>query len=147
MKTIFDNRTAAELIERIRSLDTAAKAQWGSMTLYQMLKHCCMNEEMLLGKTTYQRLFIGRLFGKMALKGMMKDDAPLQKNSPTHPELKIKGSGDVEAQRHRWIALLQEYSRYPPQGFLHPFFGAMTWEEVGRSVYKHSDHHLRQFGA
>ena len=117
------------------------------MTVYQMLKHCCMNEEMLLGKTTYKRLFIGRLFGRMALKSMMKDEAPLQKNSPTHPELKITGTGDAEAQRDQWIALLQEYSRYPQQGFRHPFFGAMTREEIGRSVYKHTDHHLRQFGA
>ena len=28
----------------------------------------------------------------------------------------------------------------------HSLFGPMTWDEKGWSMFKHTDHHLRQFG-
>ena len=33
------------------------------------------------------------------------------------------------------------------EGPAHPLFGPMTWREWGVATYKHTDHHLRQFGA
>src|ERR1700732_4145324 len=90
MKTIFDKTTRDELINRINTLNENNTAQWGKMTIYQMIKHCALWEEMALSKKKYKRAFIGRLFGKMALKGLIKDDRPLARNAPTIPELKIK---------------------------------------------------------
>lgn len=68
MKTIFDTTTREDLIARIAAVNENSKAQWGKMNIYQMLKHCTLTEEMYLGKTRYERTFIGRLFGKMVLK-------------------------------------------------------------------------------
>ena len=90
MKTIFDKTTRDELISRINTLNENSKAQWGKMTVSQMLKHCIQWEEMALGKTIYKQSFIGKLFGKSALKDMIKDDGPLKKNMPTVPGFKIK---------------------------------------------------------
>ncbi|MCZ8285554.1 MAG: DUF1569 domain-containing protein [Bacteroidia bacterium] len=146
MKTIYNKTNREELIARMNRLTPEHKAQWGKMTAYQMLKHCCMNEQLLLGKKTYPRLFVGRLFGKLALNNMLKNDAPLSKNSPTHPSMKITGAGDFDAQRREWIELLNQYDPSTTAAFTHPFFGLMTTEQIGRSVYKHTDHHLRQFG-
>lgn len=145
MKTIFDHHVLAELIGRIVALPIPGKANWGKMDTYQMLKHCTMNEEIFLGQRQYSRLFAGRLFGKMALRQMLKDEQPLKKNQPTHPELKIVSTGDIEREKQRWIKLLEEYKNYTFTGFMHPFFGKMSRAEIGRFVYKHTDHHLRQF--
>ncbi len=145
MHTILDHETRAGLIERIAALSVQSKANWGKMDVYQMLKHCTMSEEMFLGKRQYGRLFVGRLFGKMALRQILKDERPLQKNEPTHPELKIRATGDVEREKQQWIGLLQEYKSYDATGFTHPFFGEMDRDQVGHYVYKHVDHHLRQF--
>ncbi len=145
MKSILDINTTTELIERIKLLKPTDKAQWGKMDAFQMLKHCTMSEEMYQGKTAYKRLFIGRLFGRMGLNGVLKNADPMKKNQPTHPDFMVKGSGDFEAERQKWIALLQAYQQFQPLGFVHPFFGAMTKEQIGQYVYKHTDHHLRQF--
>lgn len=145
MKTIFDKNTVNELIERINSLTTKNKAQWGKMDAYQMVKHCTLSEEMYLGKKQYDRLFIGRIFGKMTLKTILKNEAPMKKNEPTHDSFKINGSGDVEAEKTKWIKLLNEYSTFSNHQFSHPFFGQMNKEQIGLYVYKHTDHHLRQF--
>lgn len=146
METIFDKNTADILLRRIQTLTPQDRPQWGKMDAFQMLRHCVLSEEMFLGKRKYDRLFIGRLFGKMALGGILKNAAPLKKNQPTHPELRITGSGNFEAERQKWISRLSEYETYHNPGFVHPFFGPMTREQVGWYVYKHTDHHLRQFG-
>jgi hypothetical protein len=148
MKTILDNITRDKLIRRIVSLNENSKAQWGKMNVYQMLQHCVLCEEMYLGKTSYPRTFPGRIFGRMGLKSLLKDETPIQKNAPTSPAFKIKKiNGDVEATKNKWIALIQEYDQYKHDGFVHWFFGKMTKEQVGQFVYKHTDHHLRQFNA
>ena len=146
MKTIFDKTTRDELINRINTLNENNTAQWGKMTIYQMIKHCALWEEMALSKKKYKRAFIGRLFGKMALKGLIKDDRPLARNAPTIPELKIKEKkGNVASERTKWIALIQEYAHFSNPDFVHPFFGKVTKEQIGYLAYKHADHHLRQF--
>jgi hypothetical protein len=97
MKTITDKLAADTLINRINSLDENATPLWGKMTACQMLKHLILWEEMAMGKTLYKQSFIGRLFGKMALKDMMKDE-PVKPNLPTISSFKITGDGDIAAE-------------------------------------------------
>jgi hypothetical protein len=146
MKSIFDKTTRDELINRINSINENSTAQWGKMNVYQMLKHCSLWEEMLLGKKQYRQSFLGRLFGKIALKGMLKDE-PMKPDLPTVPSFKISGNGDVAAAKAEWIALIAEHARENSAGFIHPFFGKLTAEQAGRMAYKHTDHHLRQFNS
>jgi len=146
MKTVFDKSTRDELINRIHSLNENSIAQWGKMNVSQMLKHCTQWDEMALGKVKYKQSLLGKLFGKMALRNMLKNE-PIKKNLPTVPSFRIKGNTDIATEKSKWIQLLREYEQFSNDGFIHPFFGAMTKENTGYIVYKHSDHHLRQFGA
>ena len=50
MKTIFDQEVREELIQRINGLNEDAQAQWGTMNLYQMMKHCTNWEKWMQGK-------------------------------------------------------------------------------------------------
>lgn len=146
MKSIFDKTIRDEVIGRINSLNEINSAQWGKMNLSQMLKHCILWEEMVQGKKKYKRMFIGRLFGKMALKKVLKDETPLQHSTPTLPELMIKEKeGNIAIQKVEWISRIKEYANFPNVDFVHAFFGKMTKEQIGYIVYKHIDHHLRQF--
>jgi len=101
---------------------------------------------MYLGKTKYKKAFIGRIFGKIGLKNLLKDEKPLGRNAPTNHLFKIKEiNGDVSSEKKKWISLMEEYAHYSDNEFEHWFFGKMTKEQVGYFVYKHTDHHLRQF--
>ena len=147
MKSTLDNNTREELVGRINSLTQQHQANWGKMNVYQMLKHCTLCEDMNLGNMHIKRVLIGRLIGGMFLKKILKDDAPFGKNSPTSGLLKIaESSGDIEQQKREWISRLSQYAGYDKAGFVHPFFGKLSKEQVGRLSYKHADHHLRQFG-
>lgn len=148
MQTIFDKATQKALISRINTLTSDSKAEWGTMNVYQMLKHCTVVDEMYLGKKAYKRMFLGRLLGKWALGKALKDDAPMEKNAPTDTAFKItEVSGDVEAEKSKWIRLIQEYEIASHPELMHWFFGKMTKDQVGQLAYKHIDHHLRQFNA
>ena len=148
MKTIFDKTTRDEVIRRINTLNENSTPQWGKMNIYQMLKHCTLCEEMYLGKKKYKRAFIGRLFGKIGLRNLMKDESPLQRNAPTSIAFKTKeNSGDISTEKRKWISLMEEYAQFSNDNFVHWFFGKMTKEQVGYFVYKHTDHHLRQFNS
>jgi hypothetical protein len=117
------------------------------MNVYQMVKHCRLWEELAMGKTRHKRAFVGRLFGRIALKKVLKDDAPLAHSTPTLPELRIKETGDVSSEKAKWISLMNEYGSFKDPDLIHPFFGKLTQEQIGYLAYKHADHHLRQFNS
>jgi hypothetical protein len=148
MKTIFDKDTKDELIRRINLLTENSRAAWGKMTVYQMVKHGRLWEEMMQSRKNLKRVFIGRIFGRMALKAVVGNDKPLRQNTPTVPLLMVnETTGDLNAEKKLWISNIENYSSYHNPDFVHVFFGKMTKEQVGYMVYKHIDHHLRQFNA
>jgi hypothetical protein len=150
MKTIFEAATREELIRRIRTLEKGNAGQWGKMNVYQMARHCTIWDEWVLGvhKPKYKQELIGWIFGRMALKTFVKDDRPIQKNVPTSGQFIVKEQdGDLELQKEIWIRRIAAYEHFSNPDFIHDFFGKMTREEIGIFAYKHSDHHLRQFGA
>ena len=145
MKTLLDKAIRDELISRINSLNPVNKAAWGKMNVYQMLKHCAIAEESYLGKKAYKRILIGRLIGRKVLKEILKDDSPMMRNAKTSKDFVVTGNGDIEPEKKKWIALINEYETCSNAGIVHWFFGPMTKEQVGYFSYKHADHHLRQF--
>ena len=150
MKTIFDKATRDELVSRINSVNKNNTAQWGKMNVYQMTKHCTIWNEWVLGKNSpnYRQEFLGKIFGKMALKSNTKNEKPLGNNMPAGKAFTVKDKdGNVEIQKKKWMDLITEYEHFSNDNFIHDFFGRMTKEQIGIFAYKHSDHHLRQFGA
>jgi hypothetical protein len=146
MKTILDKETRDALIARINSLPETSTAAWGTMNVYQMVKHTALADEMYLGKKKFKRSFLGRLLGKMILKKMLADDTPMKQNAPTSDEFKVQETtGDFQEAKDAWITLVREYEHFSTPIVTHWFFGDMTREQIGQMTYKHTDHHLRQF--
>ena len=147
MKTIFDPQVRAEITNRIQQLTPDHKAQWGKMNAHQMIKHCMVGDEMFHGERIIKPVFIGYIIGKWALKQTLKNEDPIRKNSPTTGDFLItKVDTEFEHDKNKWIGDLEKYATYNNPLFVHPFFRKMSKEQVGLLAYKHTDHHLRQFG-
>ncbi|WP_126248233.1 DUF1569 domain-containing protein [Chitinophaga rhizosphaerae] len=149
MKTVFDPSTRNELIGRIRTIGPNSRRNWGKMNVYQMAKHCTIWDEWVQGTQPedYRQDFLGKIFGRWALKSNTRNDKPLPKNTPAGKRFTVSEEGDVEKQKKLWIEGVQAYERFSNPEFVHDFFGRMTEEQIGIFAYKHHDHHLRQFGA
>lgn len=126
------------------------RAEWGKMNVFQMLQHNTYWNGWILGTDshTYRQEWLGKIFGKLALRSMIKDEKPFDKNVPTSEQFKVKATTcDLESEKTKWIELIKAYEQFDNPKFVHDFFGKMTREQIGVLAYKHTDHHLRQFGA
>ncbi len=148
MKSIFDQETRTEIVNRIDLLNEQSTALWGKMTVSQMVRHCALCEEYYYGNIKIKRSFLGRIFGKFAIAGILKDEARgLGKNAPTSAHFKVTESVlNLEAEKDHWKALIIRYESFNKDHFMHWFFGRMTKKQLGEFIYKHCDHHLQQFG-
>jgi len=149
MKNLFEKEATDEVIARIDTLQPAAQRQWGKMDVAQMLAHCSAALDMASGRLNPPRMFIGRLIGPF-IKPIYSNEKPFSRNNPTDPTLMVSDARDFEREREKLKLCVQQFrdggetkcTRHP-----HPFFGALTPAEWSRGMYKHLDHHLRQFGA
>lgn len=150
MKNLYDPACLAEVKARLAQLRPDSARAWGKMTQAQAMAHCAMALESAVGDREIKRVFIGRLLGPIVKPLALRDDAPMQRNSPTAPELVIGDERDLAVERARVDALVDRFAAAGPAGCTtrpHAFFGAMTPDEWSILMYKHLDHHLRQFGA
>lgn len=148
MKSIFDAGTRDEVIGRISALTSSCKPQWGKMSVEQMIRHCSVCEEYYFGNIKVNRSFIGRIIGKIAIKGILKDEnSTFKRNAPTSSRFIVtENIHNLEEEKVKWKSLIERYATFSQQEFTHWFFGRLTKNQLGQFIYKHCDHHLKQFG-
>ena len=150
MKHMFEPSTVAEIKTRLMTLRPDSARQWGTMSPAQAVAHCSAGVQMALGDTLPKRAFIGRLLGWVIKPLALNNDAPMRRNSPTVPEMLVPGDLDLDEERRRLTGFVDRFAAGGPSGCTthpHAFFGRLTPREWAVLMYKHLDHHLRQFGA
>ena len=83
------------------------------------------------------------------MKGMTTSDEPMKRNNPTDPAIVVSDERDFSAERARLDGLVRRFQAGGPAGCTdhpHSFFGKLTPEQWASQMWKHLDHHLRQFG-
>jgi hypothetical protein len=148
MKSLFELETSKEMLKRVENITPASVRLWGKMDVSQMLAHCGNALDMASGNINPKRVFIGRIIGPM-IKSKYSDESQFSKSSPTSEEIKPVGQKDFLKEKERLVNLVQQFTKAGEAGITkqpHPFFGPLSAEEWGKGMYKHLDHHLRQFG-
>lgn len=149
MQSLFDKTTYDEVMARLNKLSPESPAQWGKMNVAQMLAHCKEAFKVPLSEKKLPRMFMGRLMGWM-IKSKLYNESPWKQNLPTAPNFIIKDQRNFDTEKKELIGLVNKFYNAGPSGiskYPHPFFGKFTEEQWGMSMYKHIDHHLRQFAA
>lgn len=148
MNSIFIPRQREALSVRLANLEPEAVRLWGRMTPSQMLAHCAIAMGDVLGERPVKQAFLGKLITPL-IRGQIFGEKPFRRNAPTDPTYVVSGLQAFEAERTRLATLIDRLIQRGPakaDGLIHPFFGRLNGDEWGRLVYKHLDHHLRQFG-
>jgi hypothetical protein len=145
MKSIWSAAVRDELRARLAQLTPDTSPRWGRMTAPQMVAHLADSARMALGDLPVASKKLPLRF--TPIKQLFIYCIPIPKNVPTAPELIRRTPGDWRQEVQAAGALLERIAS-PPEGArpAHPAFGRLSEQAWGVLVYRHYDHHLRQFG-
>ncbi|HQQ75816.1 MAG TPA: DUF1569 domain-containing protein [Thermoanaerobaculia bacterium] len=150
MKNFFEVSNRRGLLDRLDGLRPDAAHLWGKMDVAQMCAHCAIALEVAAGDVPKTQAFIGKVLAPFVKKKFLHGTEPLSKNSPTDPTFVVSDSRDFAREKARLVEIAKRFGEAgaaAADGRVHSFFGRLTGEEWGVLMYKHLDHHLRQFGA
>jgi hypothetical protein len=149
VKNFFDQNAGQQFKDRLANLRSDSERQWGKMNAAQMVAHLCKGMEQAMGEVLPPRILFGRIIGRFVKSHVLRDDDPLRRNTPTVPGFVVTDERNLGAERQRLYTLIDRAVASGPACCTthpHSFFGPLTQEQWGILIYKHLDHHLRQFG-
>ena len=150
MKNLFEPTAATEVKSRLALLRPASARKWGKMLAPQAVAHCAAALELALGERRPPQTLFGRTIGRLVKPLAVGNDKPMRRNSPTVKGLEVEDERGLEAERRRLCELIDRFVAVGPAGCTthpHSLLGPLTPQEWAILMYKHLDHHLRQFGA
>jgi Protein of unknown function (DUF1569) len=148
MKNIYNYLHTEEILNRIDKLTLNSQPGWGKMDVAQMLAHCSSFQDIAMGNSFPQRGWLGMLIGQF-VKPIFYNDKPLAPNMSTIPTILITDEKEFETEREKLKQKIITFQNDGPEKCTthpHSFFGNLTSEQWGKGIYKHLDHHLKQFG-
>ena len=146
MKTIWEQTACEELIARAEKLHADLPANWGKMNCPKMLAHVTDGIRMTLGEKDIPPKNTPLKFAP--IKHLILYWLPFPKGAPTAPELLERIPGEWEREMADFksafakLTASKERTSWPE----HPAFGKLSTKDWGVLVYRHIDHHFKQFG-
>jgi hypothetical protein len=149
MKNILDPNILTEVNTRIEAISTDSQRLWGTMTPEQMLFHCRGQLLISNGTLPSKKAFPAPV--QWLLKKTYGAGVAFSKGMATMPEIVSHEVSDLNfaEEKERLKAVLKQFVDSPKTTIItsHPIFGEYTKDDWGKIIYKHLDHHFRQFGA
>jgi len=146
--TIFNSQDYELILQRIAALKEEHPRRWGTMNIGQMLAHCSAQLKLGLGIID-QESFEGPSIQRTKLgRWLILFVVPWTRGLPTPSQMNMVKNqlpaGKFGEEKAQLVSLLSEVQKHPDLQ-PHPFFGALDRRNWGRLIWKHLDHHLRQF--
>jgi hypothetical protein len=151
-RTIADPEVRGDLVARLRRLRVDASRRWGTLTAHEVLCHLGDATAMVLGDRPRVTPVDG---GRRAVRTRLGLWSPLRwphglRTSPHYnPHTLGSRPTDFAADLARAVDGLERLGAASDGTRLEPahgFFGSMSVRDWQRWAYKHTEHHLRQFG-
>lgn len=148
MGSILNDVDRTAICQRIGTVTSASMPRWGRMDAKAMLTHLRQSALMALDELPVA-CKSKRAFQVFPIKHLILHVVPFPKGAPTAPELLVPDAASVDDIQSELLSLVERIGAGPREGYgpVHPLFGRLSFREWAVATYKHTDHHLRQFGA
>jgi hypothetical protein len=149
MPSVFNPADISLLTNRLNKLSPTSTALWGKMSVAQMLAHCNVSYEMVYTDKHPKPNAFMKFILKMIVKNKVVSEVPYKHSEQTAPAFIIKDDKDFAAEKTRLVDHINktlELGESYFDGKKSHSFGILTVAEWNNMLYKHLDHHLRQFG-
>ena len=152
MPTIANPATLDQLVHRIERLTPDSTRVWGVMTSAEMLCHLGDATDSTLGRRIPPGTAPSKVLPLPVKWLMLYSPLPFPRGVETRPGVNPRKEGtrpaDFNSDRTRAIEGLRALAVAAPETLSpsHFRFGKMSQRAWQHWAYKHTDHHLRQFG-
>ena len=146
-RTIFAAADRDALLERMNRLTPDARPQWGTFTATRMVCHLSDSVRVCVGEMPAD--FKNGPLATPLVRWLLAYVIPFPKGkAKTAPEMLTTQPSNWQEDLARARDLLRAAGERGAEGqwARHPAFGDISGTLHGVFIYKHFDHHLRQFG-
>jgi Protein of unknown function (DUF1569) len=149
-QSLADPALRASLVARLQRLTPESPRQWGRMTAHQAVCHMSDSFRNMMSPAAISS--VATPFSRTFVRWIaLHSGLPWPHGVKTRPEVdqEIGGTRPVEfvQDRRQLEALIEQFaSRRCEDLQPHPMFGRLTTREWQHWGWRHTDHHLRQFG-
>ena len=140
-----------DFIFHLKHLAPDAPPKWGKMKGQQMVEHFSFSVKLANGKIQLPDA-VDEERMKKAVAWIMTDK-PFRENTfnplvPETPGTPVHATmqQSIEELQHEINDFVHVYENKPGLRIRNPLFGDLNYEEQVQLLYKHAQHHLRQFG-
>lgn len=146
MKNLHDTATMAGMKARVEKLDYRSAALWGTFDAHGVICHLQDTFKYSLGiNEAAAELEKGP---PMFLRHLIRLYVPIPKGKvQTSPVFLAAKPGDWDKDKAQLLELMDKFlaAREQEAWPMHPFFGDLDGLAWARVMWRHLDHHLRQF--
>ena len=152
MKTVADSVVLEGLVARLKALQPGSHRRWGTLTPHEMLCHLGDATDMVVGLRPRKGAAQERHRPLVKWLGLWSP-VPWPHGWPTNPAHDPRAEGTRPSvfakDLARAVSGLEAIAGATPGSLIptHGFFGSMSIHDWQRWAYRHTNHHLRQFGA
>jgi len=140
-----------EFIPLLRTLNSTDKGSWGVLNAQQMVEHFADSVMNASGKLKLPQFNEGERLEKM--RAFMLSDTPFRENTKNQfmseegaPLRKKDMSSAIDKLQQELDIFFKTFDENPELETLNAFFGMLNREQNIHLLWKHAQHHLRQFG-
>jgi len=146
-ETIFNPANFLAIYDRTVKIKPGAERQWGKMNVIQMLNHLkiATGSGINAYKLKDESSFLSRVIIKFFVLRVLKR-LPKNVNGPDGFKTEMNNTLDFKKEKEQVLNILKKAYTSSRESYPHPLFGIMTRPQWGKLIYRHFDHHLRQFG-
>jgi hypothetical protein len=140
-----------EFVNTLAEIAPDTKGLWGKMNVHQMIEHMSFSFRQANGKDKYALLTPEENVPKM--QAFLMSDKPFRENTPNpiigDDTIPVKNAtiqaalNELQTEINDFLAL---HETKPDTVLTNPFFGDLNYDMWVQLLYKHSLHHLKQFG-
>ena len=148
MKNLLNHSDLNSLMIRLNRIKPDTKARWGKMDAAQMIVH--LRDPLLAAMGKRKVIPQSSILSTWPVNKLMALYLPWPKGAPTHPDF-IQGLGgsipeSFEKDFENLLQTISEFASFKGTYAKQPVFGDFSNWEWARLMWRHINHHLKQFG-
>ncbi len=148
-----ENFLRTKLVPHLQQLDPSTPPRWGKMNVQQMVEHLSRDAvSNASGRLVFEKI-ITPPEQLVKFREFLMSEKPFRENTrnpllneePAPPQYQTVQAA-IGALQQELIWFFEAYEKQPQLVIRNPIFGDLNFEQNVQLLYKHAQHHLRQFG-